>query len=94
MLKSQFMSFYKGTPYETGASECYDAVEKALFEQGILSRLTLIGALATVRVEVGKAYKPIEEYATGDAYEGRVDLGNTVTGDGRRYKGRGYIVWY
>ena len=30
-----------------------------------------------------------EEYATGDAYEGRKDLGNTAPGDGRRYKGRG-----
>jgi Predicted chitinase len=61
MLKSQFMSFYKGTPYETGASECYDAIEKALFEQGILSRNTLIGALATVRIEAGKTYTPVRE---------------------------------
>ncbi|NBD09631.1 glycoside hydrolase family 19 protein [Corallococcus silvisoli] len=32
-----------------------------------------------------------EELATGDAYEGRKDLGNTQPGDGRRYKGRGPI---
>lgn len=32
-----------------------------------------------------------EELASGDAYEGRRDLGNTQSGDGRRYKGRGYI---
>lgn len=30
-----------------------------------------------------------EEYASGAAYEGRLDLGNTHPGDGRRYKGRG-----
>lgn len=32
-----------------------------------------------------------EEIASGAAYEGRADLGNTHTGDGRRYKGRGPI---
>jgi predicted chitinase len=32
-----------------------------------------------------------EEIASGAAYEGRKDLGNTQPGDGRRYKGRGPI---
>jgi len=32
-----------------------------------------------------------EELASGAAYEGRRDLGNTHPGDGRRYKGRGPI---
>ena len=32
-----------------------------------------------------------EEIASGDAYEGRRDLGNVKPGDGRRYKGRGPI---
>ena len=31
------------------------------------------------------------EFASGDAYEGRQDLGNTQAGDGRRFKGRGLI---
>ncbi len=30
-----------------------------------------------------------EEYASGAAYEGRADLGNTQPGDGPRFKGRG-----
>ena len=32
-----------------------------------------------------------EEIASGEAYEGRIDLGNTQPGDGPKYKGGGYI---
>jgi len=35
--------------------------------------------------------KYVLEIATGEAYEGRVDLGNIQTGDGVRFKGRGLI---
>ncbi len=31
----------------------------------------------------------VEEIASGEAYEGRADLGNTEPGDGMRFKGRG-----
>lgn len=34
-------------------------------------------------------FKTLEEYASGKAYEGRKDLGNTEPGDGVRFKGRG-----
>lgn len=35
--------------------------------------------------------KYLKELATGDAYEGRLDLGNTINGDGRRFKGGGAL---
>eukprot|EP01017_Pseudomicrothorax_dubius_P000249 TRINITY_DN0_c1417_g1_i6.p3 TRINITY_DN0_c1417_g1~~TRINITY_DN0_c1417_g1_i6.p3 ORF type:complete len:149 (+),score=49.65 TRINITY_DN0_c1417_g1_i6:23-469(+) len=36
-------------------------------------------------------FRYMEELASGAAYEGRRDLGNTQAGDGRRFKGRGPI---
>jgi len=36
-------------------------------------------------------FRTTEEFASGEAYEGRLDLGNTEKNDGRRYKGRGIL---
>lgn len=88
MTKQEFMSFY---PNSVNASNCYDAVSSSLQYLGILTDMTLIGALATVRIEVGRNFLPIEEIASGEAYNGRADLGNYCPNDGVKYKGRGYI---
>jgi len=36
-------------------------------------------------------FKRMKEFASGEDYEGRRDLGNIYKGDGVRYKGRGFI---
>lgn len=36
-------------------------------------------------------FNTLTEYASGAAYEGRTDLGNFMSGDGKRFKGRGCI---
>jgi putative chitinase len=41
--------------------------------------------------EESAGYRTTEEFASGEEYEGRADLGNTRTGDGPRFKGRGLI---
>ena len=54
------------------------------------SSLRLAHFLAQLVHESG-SFRYMEEIASGQAYEGRADLGNTVAGDGVRFKGRGPI---
>lgn len=72
-------------------------VYAALDKYGVASLRSQIGAVATIAVETGitvkgknMMFQPIAELASGEAYEGRADLGNTQPGDGKRFKGRGY----
>lgn len=58
------------------------------FEINTPARLRMF--LAQIGHESGQL-KYVRELASGTAYEGRLDLGNTTDGDGVRYKGRGLI---
>jgi hypothetical protein len=55
-----------------------------------LTRAQIAYVLATAEHE-SDSFNTLEEYASGDRYEGRTDLGNSQPGDGRRFKGRGYV---
>lgn len=54
------------------------------------SPLRLAHFMAQLVHESG-GFRYMEEIASGQAYEGRADLGNTMPGDGKRFKGRGPI---
>lgn len=50
-----------------------------------------IGAFLAQTAEESINFTAVRELASGQAYEGRKDLGNTEPGDGVRFKGRGLI---
>lgn len=56
----------------------------------VTTALRIVHFLAQLAHE-SDGFCAIEEYASGAAYEGRADLGNTQPGDGKRYKGRSPI---
>ena len=62
--------------------------ERYLIEGGIDTPARIAEFLAQACLETDY-FRVLEEYASGAAYEGRKNLGNTVAGDGRRFKGRG-----
>lgn len=62
----------------------------AMYDYEINTPARQAAFLAQVAHESGEL-RYVREIASGDAYEGRADLGNTQPGDGRRFKGRGLI---
>ncbi len=65
-------------------------LNKAMAEAGINTPKRQAAFIAQLAHESGE-FRYMEEIASGAAYEGRKDLGNTQPGDGKRFKGRGPI---
>lgn len=65
-------------------------INAAMEKYGIDTKLRQAHFIAQLLHESG-ALRYTEEIASGQAYEGRLDLGNRLPGDGVKFKGRGLI---
>jgi putative chitinase len=77
-------------PHCKVSTQVLPTLNETMREFEINNRLRAAAFLATLAVESGE-YRYNEELASGSAYEGRTDLGNTHPGDGPRFKGHGRI---
>jgi predicted chitinase len=77
-------------PASKNASSNEAYLQAVLVNSGITDPIKLAAIMAQCKVE-SDLFKTTREYASGNEYENRKDLGNNQPGDGARYKGRGFI---
>lgn len=93
ITKEQLIEIIKPTKYKIEViDKIYSSLQEVFIKYNINTKLRENHFLAQILHESGNFFYR-EEIASGDAYDTRVDLGNTPQkdGDGRLYKGRGWI---
>lgn len=76
---------------EANAAACAPALHSTLVLADALTVTRAAALLAQVIWETGQLRYLVEGEEQASAYEGRERLGNVQTGDGVRYRGRGFI---
>lgn len=89
VTRTQLKKIMPNAPY-VRIDKYLDYLNKAMQEFGIITKEREAHFLAQVAHESAEM-RYTRELASGDKYEGRKDLGNIQKGDGRRFKGRGFI---
>ncbi len=89
LTKEQLYQIALYTPIEK-LDALLKPLNDAMAEYQITTPLRIAHFIAQVAHE-SDGFNTTVEYASGDAYEWREDLGNTQAGDGRRYLGRGLV---
>lgn len=73
-----------------GANYHLEGINNTMTRYGFDTRVEQANFLSQMAVE-SAGFRASREYASGAAYEGRDDLGNTQPGDGVRFAGRGLM---